>query len=167
MLLLGILALILLLGNAYLYFFPLNNRNRYVPSVYSEAELDEWENSLKKLHRKNSHFEKRIINQERAVSRKLKSLDTSILNLDSKTENIRKRIKRIESLLSTKSLNKGNKSNTAKKIEKLEDFKRNAIIELQAIKEVLPELKKSKNEQNPDLEEKIHNLVFHGKAKNN
>jgi uncharacterized protein YjhX (UPF0386 family) len=53
----------------------------------------------------------------------------------------------------------------AGKIERLEDFRRDARIELEAIKDLFPELKKKKAEvSDPQMEQRIHSLLFHGKA---
>jgi len=162
---LGILALILLMGNAYLHFFPLNGRNSH-ENGYSFEQLDEWERSLNSLHVRNHKFEKEIVHQEKAVARKLRALDTSTINLNSKTEDALKRIGRIESILSAKTLPAESQLSAARKIERLEDFRRNAIIEIQAIKDQMPHKKKKKFEDaSPDLEEKIHNLVYHGKGR--
>lgn len=166
LLVLGLLALLLLIGNAYLYFFPGTEQHSYKSNDYYIEQLEAWERSLNTLHEKNFEFERKIIAQEKAMARKLRVLDTSILNLDSKTEEALKRIGRIESILSAKAMPSRTNLLIARKIERLEDFRRNAIIEIEAIKEQLPELKKKKQTKNPSLEEKIHNLVFHGKSSN-
>ena len=164
LLILGVLALILLMGNAYLYFFPLNGRNSH-ENGYSFEQLDEWERSLSSLHEQNHVFERKILSQEKGVARRLRALDSSAINLNSKAEDAIKRIGRIESVLSAKTVPTDSQLAVARKIERLEDFRRNAVIEIQAIKDRLPEAKKEKfTDSSPDLEKKIHNLVFHGKS---
>ncbi len=160
MFVLGILALILLLGNAYLYFFPMNSKS---PSYSFGADFGDWEKSIESVREENERVGKRVSLHEKAIAKRLKTLDTTVVNLNSKTENAIGRIRKIEnSLLAGKMPNEKGTLVSAK-IERLEDFRRNATIELEAIKEILPELKKKKNLQDfgPDLEEKIHNLVFH------
>ncbi|GEM_PF-2095405 len=163
---LGILALILLMGNAYLYFFPLKNRNDSI-SGFENGQAGEWERSLVKVREKNFELEKKLALHERAVTKKFKTIDSSILNLDSKAEGAVKRVSRLESIIASKEFQGKPGVLMAKKIERLEDFRRNATIELEAIKELMPQLKEKKQVavSSPELEEKIHNLVFHGKAR--
>ena len=163
---LSLLALVLLLGNAYLYLFPGRNDQAYWYNGQSVEQLEGWERSFSSLHEKNHAFERKVVVQEKAVAKKLKSLDTSILNLHSKTEEAMKRIGRLESGTAAKGIS-GEQLSFAGKMERLEDFRRNATIEIEAIKENMPELKKKKGmKSNPEMGEKIHNLVFHGKTKN-
>lgn len=164
--LLGILTLILLMGNAYLYFFPLKRKLENF-SLESPREVG-WEDSLLKVQNKNLELEKRLSLHEHSVLKQLKELDASIDSVKAKTNDNIRRIGRLESTLKLKELQrKTNNFNdlVGKKIEKLEDFRRNATIELEAIKELFPELKKKKSSiPSMELEEKIHSLVFHGKT---
>jgi len=163
---LGVLALILLMGNAYLYFFPFNNKNETKSNAYYDDQTGEWEKSINNLSEKNTEFEKRIITHERAVSRKLKTIDTSITNLNSKAEDTVKRIGRLESISLARKNTLSPDPAINEKIDRLEDFRRNTTIEIQAIKEIIPELKKKKiTTPTPEMEKKIHNLIYHGKLK--
>jgi len=164
---LGVLTVLLLIGNAYLYFFPLNNKNPYSGQKNALVKSDEWENSVQDLRERNIEFEQRVQLQSKSISRKIRSMDTGIINLNSKTKNAVRRIGRIESILAAKDVPTTDQISMAKKIERLDDFRRNATIELQAMKDAMPELRKKKLEDSsPELEEKIHGLVFHaGKEK--
>ncbi len=162
MIILGVLTLILLVGNAYLYFFPLNHKNPYSNEKNALVKSDEWECSVQDLRERNVEFEQRVQLQSKSMARKIRSIDTSIINLNSKTKNAMGRIGRIESILAAKDVPAADQISMAKKVNRLEDFRRNATIELQAMKDAMPELKKRKLEDSsPELEEKIHGLVFH------
>ena len=74
-----------------------------------------------------------------------------------------KKIHNIENALGKN--NRGNLaySNLADKVAKLEDFRREALIEIEAIKQHLQLPTKKKESFNKDVEEKIHRLVFRSK----
>jgi len=162
MVILVALALLLLIGNAYLYFFPLNNRNPYSGQNTALVKSGEWENSVQDLRERNVEFEQRVQLQSKSMAKKIRSIDTGIINLNSKTKNAVRRIDRIESILAVKDISTTDQISMAKKINRLEDFRRNATIELQAMKDAMPEVKRRKIEDStPELEEKIHSLIFH------
>lgn len=74
-----------------------------------------------------------------------------------------KKIHNIENALGKN--NRGNLaySNLADKVAKLEDFKREALIEIEAIKQHLQLPTKKKESFDKEIEEKIHRLVFRSK----
>ncbi len=74
-----------------------------------------------------------------------------------------KKIHKIENALGKN--NRGNLAynNLLEKIEKLEDFRREALIEIEAIKQHLQLPAKKKETLDKELEEKIHKLVFRSK----
>jgi hypothetical protein len=67
--LLGLLALSLLLGNAYLYFYT--NSNGQKLNGYAAGQAEEWERSIHLLREKDSEFERKILEQEEGISRKM------------------------------------------------------------------------------------------------
>ncbi|MCX6802316.1 MAG: hypothetical protein NT067_04355 [Candidatus Diapherotrites archaeon] len=161
--LLGLLALSLVLGNAYLYFYT--NSNGQKLNGYAAGQAEEWERSIHSLREKDSEFERKILAQEEDVSRKLNDFGKSLSALDSKAEHSIGRIEKLESLAAGNAAPGEINSMVAGKIERLEDFRRDTTIELEAIKDLFPELKKKKAEvSDPELEQKIHSLLFHGKT---
>ncbi len=162
---LGILALILLMGNAYLYFFPL--KRKLESFGFENPHAFEWEDSVQSVQEKNLELEKRLSLHEDSAVKKFKVLNASISNVNAKAEDAIRRIGRLESSVALGEFRGKTNSLLEKKIERLEDFRRNATIELEAIKELIPELKEKKKASvfSSELEEKIHNLVFHGKAR--
>ncbi|MEM0360527.1 MAG: hypothetical protein QXK06_04300 [Candidatus Diapherotrites archaeon] len=160
---LGLLAISLLLGNAYLYFYSNSNGHKY--NGYEAGQAEEWERSILKLQEKDSEFEKRILAQEEKVSRQISDLSNSLASVQAKTEDSIKRIEKLESIVVGGTANSESGSLLAHKLARLEDFRRNATIELEAIKELFPELKKKKAvTPDPELEQKIHSLLFRGKS---
>jgi hypothetical protein len=161
--LLGLLALSLLLGNAYLYFYT--NSNGQKLNGYAAGQAEEWERSIHSLHEKDTEFERKILEQEEDVSRKMNDFGKSLSTLNSKTEHSLGRIEKLESIVAGNAAPGEINAMVAGKIERLEDFRRDARIEIEAIKDLFPELKKKKVEvSDPQMEQRIHSLLFHGKA---
>ncbi|MDO8427621.1 MAG: hypothetical protein Q7S92_00230 [Candidatus Diapherotrites archaeon] len=104
------------------------------------------------------------------LAQKLSTLQSDINYLDKQMEGSLKRLEKIEMGLSLHGdINfEGIKAvvdeNTVRKIANLEEFKRNAFLEIEALKQKVYEEKTEEtpkpNTQNPELDEKIRNIAF-------
>lgn len=115
-----------------------------------------------------SEREKELYKQGKEINTKIKEIEQTIDFINKKQDIINQRITSIENKV--RKLNNNSTDNIIKKIEKLEDFKRNTIIELEALKQSIKkanetsiQLKKENTNLEEKIEKKIHGIVFHSR----
>ncbi|MCD6247345.1 MAG: hypothetical protein J7J87_02850 [Candidatus Diapherotrites archaeon] len=94
------------------------------------------------------------------IKRELALIRNDLQKNHSRVDFAFKKIHQIENALGKNNMGNLAYSNLADKVAKLEDFKREALIEIEAIKQHLQLPTKKKESFNKDIEEKIHRLVF-------
>ena len=97
------------------------------------------------------------------IRRELALINHRIEKNSSRIDFAFKKINKLEGVLTKNGHTLISKDELYEKIEKLEDFRREALIAIEAMKQHLKEPKKKKQEFDKELEEKIRNLVFRGR----
>jgi chromosome segregation ATPase len=97
------------------------------------------------------------------IRRELTLINHKIEKNSSRIDFAFKKINKLEGALTKNGHTLIPKDELYEKIEKLEDFRREALIAIEAMKQHLKEPEKKKQEYDKELEEKIRNLVFRGR----
>jgi len=163
---LSIIALFLVLGNILL---KTKEEKKEIKLAEEELKTEVYSPYLFPIEER-SEREKNLYVQGKELSEKINNIEKTLSFLNKKEDLINQRINSIENKI--RKINFNNNSNhndfILKKIEKLEDFKRNTIIEIEAIKQNLKETNKANEKLTKQINKekelkKIHEIIFHSK----
>ncbi|MCD6478606.1 MAG: hypothetical protein J7L44_01835 [Candidatus Diapherotrites archaeon] len=150
---LAAIVLVLLAANALLYLMPkekelvLQRNGDFKNGTLSSVVLFGNNNNAGELTR---------------IRRELALINHKIEKNSSRIDFAFKKINRLEGALSKNGHTLISKDELYEKIERLEDFRREALIAIEAMKQHLKEPEEKKQKYDKELEEKIRELVFRG-----
>jgi len=148
------LVAVLFLANALLYIFPKKEH---------EVELIEKPNNLARssiIQFGNSNNSSALAEIKRSLALIEHKLDKNCARIEYAFQ----RINKLENALSSNGFSLVSHEELIKKVERLEDFRRDALITIEALKDYLKGKQKKKKEvMDKEMEEKIRSLIFRGR----
>ncbi|GEM_PF-2656538 len=171
---------LLVIGNIYLFLRPKRKGAEYssgtggmITSAFDEGLADSKERGevLKNPGPRGTltvQEEEFAEKSELAVVReRIALLSAKQEGMERRLEFVSRRVKGIDSLLEEGARKKISELGVIEKINRLDEFRRQAVIEIEALKQKLPrEGKKEQEKLDEHTERKIHNLVFHANKEN-
>ncbi len=172
---------LLVIGNLYLFLKPKKaksvfSNNRFagkgiITSAFDEG-MAESQNTVKTSNASASgtvtlQMQSAIERSEfNALKEKVAAIGAKQEGMERRLEFVSRKVQGIDNLLEEGAKKKISDLGILEKFNRIEEFRRQAIIEIEALKQRLPKEKKKKEKFDENLEKKIHRLIFHANKQN-